>query len=492
MKRSQAVAKKTVTKKKVIAKKVTAKKRKSDPRKAPAVEIPHDDFNEQILIAAALNDPAAARIILKRCKPTLFMGEGHDAIIEAIGQAHQRGLTCDGSTIRQLGGERIRKQYVDDLMRQHKSAPTNLGHHIATLEWDTARAKLVEGPLSELLEKLEDPTVDPERVLAIARQIPQSLTGYGDRQYMYDPDQLVRENEAEMRARMSGVACYSYGIPDLDRHEETGEWRVVPGSKLKQITLVTAVSGSGKSTVLARMALHFAEEKRRVLFGAWEMQSGLSLEMLATFKLGWSRTKMAVGNFTEEELAIHLKAQREISAYVRFWKFPWGRDMGARPKYNDEVIDKIHAYIADSGAEICIFDLLRRAFVDRRLDSEEAALERMQVVADETCTHHIYAQQQRLKDIEKRNTKHPTREGIKGTSVWVDVPDTIIGVHLPSLWKNVPNTTLELLLLKQRHGVWPQRIEFDWDPDLAELYNGRTVDASVTEDEMKEWLKGAA
>lgn len=478
LKRSQA-------KKKRVSKKAVAKK-------APAVEIPHDDFNEQILLAAALTDDAAARIILKRCKPTLFMGEGHDAIIEAIGQAHQRGLTPDPATIRQLGGTRIRKQYVADLMRQHPKPPVSLGHHISALEWDTARAKLVEGPLSELLEKLEDPTVDPERVLAIARQIPQALTGFGDRQYMYDADQLVRENEHEMRERMKGVPCFSYGIDELDFYEDTGEWRVTPGTKLKQITLVTAVSGSGKSTVLARMALHFAKQKRRVLFGAWEMQSSLTLEMLATFELGWSRSKMSTGQYTEDELQIHLAKQREISAYVRFWKFPWGRDQGTRPRYNDEVIDKIHAYIADSGAEICIFDLLRRAFVDRRLDAEESALERMQVVADETCTHHIYAQQQRLKDIEKRNTKHPTREGIKGTSVWVDVPDTIIGVHMPSLWKNIPNDKLELLLLKQRHGVWPQRIEFDWDPDRAILSNGHTVDAAVTEDEMKEWLKGAA
>lgn len=488
MKRSQAKKAAKKTKKKV------AKKRQRSS-KAPAVEIPHDDFNEQVLLAAALADSDAARIILKRCKPQLFMGEGHDAIIEAIGIAHRRGLTPDPATIRQLGGERVRKQYVADLMRQHPSAPPNLGHHITALGWDTARAKCVEGPVSEFLAKLEDPTADPERVLAIARQIPLSLQGYGERQYMYDPDQLIRENETEMRQRMKGVACFSYGIDELDRYPDgpnAGEWRVIPGTKLKQITLVTAVSGSGKSTVLARMALHFAEQKRRTLFGAWEMQSGLSLEMLATFKLGWSRTKMAVGDFTEEELQQHLAVQREISAYVRFWKFPWGRDMGKRPKYNDEVIDKIHSYIADSGAEICIFDLLRRAFVDRRLDPEEAALERMQVVADETCTHHIYAQQQRLKDIEKRQKKHPTREGIKGTSVWVDVPDTIIGVHLPSLWKNIPNDTLELLLLKQRHGIWPQRIEFDWDPDTASLFNGRDVEASMHEDEMKEWLQGAA
>lgn len=470
--------------------------KKSDTRphvkKAPAVEIPHDDFNEQVLLAAALVDDAAARIILKRCKPQLFLGEGHDAIIEAVGVAHSRGLTPGPDTIRQIAGERVNRSYIENLMKQHPSAPPNLGHHIAALGWDTARAKCVEGPVAEFLKNLEDPTADPERVLAVARQIPMSLQGYGDRQYMYDPDQLVRENETTMRDRMTGTSCFSYGIPGLDRYPATGEWRVIPGAKLKQITLVTAVSGSGKSTVLARMALHFAAQKRRVLFGAWEMQSALSLEMLATFKLDWSRTKMATGDYTEEELQLHLQAQREVSAYVRFWKFPWGRDMGDRPKYNGEVIDKIHAYIADSGAEICIFDLLRRAFVDRRLDSEEAALESMQVVADETCTHHIYAQQQRLKDIEKRDSKHPTREGIKGTSVWVDVPDTIIGVHLPSLWKNIPNNTLELLLLKQRHGIWPQRVEFDWDPDRALLTNGRDVEASVSSDEMKEWLQGAA
>ena len=75
---------------------------------------------------------------------------------------------------------------------------------------------------------------------------------------------------------------------------------------------------------------------------------------------------------------------------------------------------------------------------------------RQQAMLNEMGVHGILAQQQRLKDIELRPDKRPTREGIKGSGAWTEVPDNIIGVHRPALWKPVPDNVLEVDILKQR------------------------------------------
>ena len=77
----------------------------------------------------------------------------------------------------------------------------------------------------------------------------------------------------------------------------------------------------------------------------------------------------------------------------------------------------------------------------------------------------VLVQQQKLKEVEQRDDKRPTRDTIKGSSAWVDVADTILGVNLPSLWKAVPEDMLEIIVLKQRYGRWPLLMEAEWQPD---------------------------
>jgi hypothetical protein len=169
-----------------------------------------------------------------------------------------------------------------------------------------------------------------------------------------------------------------------------------------------------------------------------------------------------------------------LSAWCRFWKQPWGRERGKRWT-NDGALDDIHEHIADSGCEVFIADLWKRCLRTTKPEDEEAALIRQQAIADETRTHAVLCQQQRLKDIEQRPDKRPTREGIKGSSAWVDVADTIIGVHRPSLWKNVDDDTVELDLLKQRWGKWPVAVEFDWDGDRGGAPRRRVAGSDLDE-----------
>jgi hypothetical protein len=435
-----------------------------------------DAFNEVVIVAAALVDEQARERALKRVTPDMFAADRHQAIWAAIAECHRRKLSPEPATLRQLGGESVDEQYLLGLMAERPAAPANLSHHLDAIEWDAARLRAAAGPVDSFVQALTDPAADPERVKSLARQIPASLDGYGERHYIYEPGQLVRAQMDEIRGRRKGTACFPYGLPGFDR-DANGIWRIVPGAKPKMITLVTALSGSGKSLVTGLIANEQRKLRRKVLYGAWETDGPMTAELIATSDLGWSKYKLSTGQLTEEEEGIFEKKLCEISAWVRFWKFPWERQSGAsRPKTNDEVLDRIHGYVADSGADVVVFDLWRRCLVDRRLDAEEAALERMQDMAKDTCAHFILCHQQRLKDVEQRKDRRPTREAIKGTSMWVDISDTILGIHLPSLWKPVPDNVLEIDVLKQRFGRWPIAVEFDYSPDQGRISNAREVD----------------
>jgi len=95
---------------------------------------------------------------------------------------------------------------------------------------------------------------------------------------------------------------------------------------------------------------------------------------------------------------------------------------------------------------------------------------------EELGVHAVLLQQQRLKDIESRPDKRPTREGIKGSGAWVEVPDTIIGVHRPALFKRIDDTVLECFVLKQRHGRFPLGVEFRWEPESGMISGGTAID----------------
>src|SRR5262249_23574089 len=101
---------------------------------------------------------------------------------------------------------------------------------------------------------------------------------------------------------------------------------------------------------------------------------------------------------------------------------------------------------------------------------------RQLAIAKATRTHHVLVHHLRGKDVEQRQDKRPTREAIKGSGAWVDVPDTIIGVHRPALWKSGPDDKLEPVVLKQRYGKWPLAVEFDHDPATGIISGGRTIE----------------
>lgn len=440
---------------------------------AAVVDIPHDVVNEQVMLAAAFADEEIRNSLVEMLSADLFVDERHAALWGAMRAMRARRLEWSVQTLHQMVGQHgVELEYIIELQKAYPSPPANMTHHVTILRWDKARADSVKGPLSELLEALRDPSTPPERVRALGRAVAACYEVKLDGSFMRDPRVLANDAMLEIERRRE-VAVYPYGIDGLDVDEEDRH-RMIPGVAPKKITVVTGVSGSCKSTICAKIGLEQARRKRRVLYGAWEMEPEEVIELMAMMSMGLDRYRMMTGQLTQEELdGMHERMER-IGSYVKFFDPPFQQNH--RKRYtNDDALDVVHGHVKESGAEVVIFDLWERILVDGEPSQERRALWRQQQMAKDTDTHCILVCQQKSKEIEERADKHPTRSTILGSSAWVDIADTILGLYRPSQWKFVEDATIEVDVLKQRYGQWPMRVEFDWDGNLASISDGRTV-----------------
>jgi len=474
--------------------------RERDTGAADIFKIPHDTSNEQLIVAAAITSPKARQELASRIRPEHFQDHDHSlawsSILRCLDQSHEPSVPA----LVKLSGGKLEKAYLDDIVRANPTAPGDMRFHIEALQWDTTRAKAVNGPISEMLRALQDPGTSPERVRALARQIPITLQGSSTRTHLRDGAALVAEHRGILRQRMNGIGLFPFGIEGLDTYppnsldddgtDVSGQPLLVPGCEPGKITTMTAISGGGKSTITALIALKQARicatrGSGKILFGSWEMPPNDTLELMACISAGIQRKRVKTGQITEAEFQLICDRMDMIKEWVKFVDMPFHKERGVRHTH-DEVLDVIHGYIADSGATLAIFDLWRRAFRRMKDESDEQeALYRQQAIAEETNCHCILVQQQRLKDIEVRSNPIPTREGIKGSSAWVDVSDTILGVYLPGLTKRVSRNVIQILVLKQRFGRWPLTIEFNWNGDIVEMSNPQLIWDAAIGDESK-------
>lgn len=444
--------------------------------------VKHDPVNEMVVIAAVCVDKAAADRLLPTIQPEVFFAKGHSDAWAALQLMQARGLYYDPATLTSMSGGRADAAYVDQLVRERPAAPPNLGYHVEMLLWDKRRIDGATGPVSAFLEALKDPSSDPEKVQALARSVPEAFTGFGSGRYLRDSRRVAFEQNQRLTDRRMGMATYPYGIPGLDNYaddepdpEKRGRARMIPGSAPSYVTVLTGISGSGKSTEACWIAIANAMAKRGTCFAGWEVGSGPTLELCAALNLGWHRGDLGMGRYSEEQQRELYEEMERLGEWIKFFELPFGRARGEKNS-NDRNLDLIQSVIAESHCEVFIADLMRRAFKETDPDDEEQAVYRLQAMAKEQRTHHIWLHQIRLKDLETRSDKRPTRDAMKGSSAWVEVPDTIIGVHRPALFKSIPDDKIENLILKQRWGEWPLAVEFDWDPFYGAITNGHSID----------------
>lgn len=450
-------------------------------RKGQKLELPAADLVvEQAVLAAAIVDLPTRKRLVQIIPSDWFHGPGHSEAWAALGLLDREQLVFDPATLTRLAPD-VDVPYLEDLARARPELPVDLSRFVELLRWDHARTELIRGPLGGLVEALADSNTAPSDVLSLARSCVSACEGHASLRYLREPSALVREQASEIQKRKDGAACHPFGLEGFDRYADgpdEGKWRMIPGLAPQKMTIVTGTPGSGKTSVAARFAVEQANRGRKVLYAAWEQGSGLTLELCATLSLGYSLSAFATGDFTDEELAAHEAEMLRLSDLIRFFEIPFDRGKAAPDKkwlLNDKRLDSIFEYLSATNPAVAIFDLWRRALGDYDPEAEEQALYRQQAMLQETRTHGILIHQLRAKEVEKKLDKRPTRDELKGSGAWFEVPDTIIGVHREALWKDVPDDVLSLIVLKQRHGRFPLQVDFDWDPDRGWIGPGRSV-----------------
>ena len=446
------------------------------------VTIQHDVTNEMIVVAAVLVDERIRARYVAKESAERFIDEDHAVIWRGIQRILKRGAAFDIQGLHKEVAGKVRLSYIKQLMDTYPKPPVSMARHIAALHWDSTRARATQDVIPEFLRALRDNSESPANVQALAERVARGLQVKADKSFMKDPRHLAAEQRIEMEKR-ANIACYEYGIPALDYFPD-GTHRCIPGAAPGKITNITAVSGAGKSVLAAYIALQQARRGRKVLYGAWEMGAGDTLEAMANIsfqdrpgandKLG-SRYASATGILDEDALDSFEERMRKIGEYVRFFDPPFENEP-TKSYTNEAAMAELHRMVADSGCELIVYDLFERCLPDGAPGPERRALFALQQLHKVTETHGLMCTQQKLKEVEKRSDKRPTRDTILGSQAWVDISDTIIGVHRPALWKPIPDDTSELIVLKQRFGRWPLAILFDWDGDRMIYENGRDVD----------------
>jgi replicative DNA helicase len=451
---------------------------------AGEITVPHDPVTEQVIIAAACVDVETRNHLVDIVQPDAMLAEQHRIIWSGIRELKHRKLEFDLATLQRLVGDKLDVSYLSELIRARPRVPDNMRFHLDNLFWDRQRAIAVTGPIASLVEAIRNPREQPERVRALARAVAQSFEGHGS-SFLIDPKELVREAVANINARLEGYAVYPFGIDGLDNYANSDRRRMIPGAFPGGMTVVTGVPGSGKSTFTSHVGLGIARQGRRVLYGAWEVQAPMTLEIMACLSLGWKRSDLydVGGNesptrqqFLTRERVIQIEERMHIIAqHITFMRNPFRRLVGQKIT-NAHNLDIVQEHIAESGCEVFIGDLWFRCLKDTDPAEEEQALFRQQAMLEEMNVHGILVQQQRSKDIEQRADKRPTREGIKGSGAWAEAADNIIGIHRPALWKKIPDDFIEALIFKQRFGKWPIAVEFHWDADRGSIKGGAEID----------------
>ena len=451
--------------------------------------------NEQIVLGAIIAGWATIGERLLNALPhDFFLAESHSRIVQVLAQMKRRKLGWDMATAMSLGGEGFDVELLAEIIESRPEVPENLDFHVDRMLWDRCRATTLQGPLTALLDSLKDPASDPEQVAALSEQVRTSLRSGTKRRHLRDSKALAREQAVEIAKRAQGIACYPYGLDGLDYYESVDAAsnagvpnaerladdrgrvrRVAPGCAPGLITFITAMPGSCKSTLAARISLGLARQKRKVLYGAWEPDSKMTLELLAIMSLGYSRSAFLQGIFTTEEHRNVSQRMEAIGEWVQFLDNPFVDRDAAKPT-NESNIDLLMSYIADSGCEVAVCDLWQYCLVTDQPSDESRALKYQQTRLKESRVHGILLHQNKHKDSPYIRPDHkPTASGMKGSGAYLEVADTVLAPHYPALWKQVPKNRFEIYLLKQRWGLPPAGIQFECDLDSGSFEGGTTI-----------------
>lgn len=425
-----------------------------------------DVANEQSVILGVLATPADAEPVLRRVSPGEFLDSRHVLVWTAFRAALDQRQWYQPAAVRRIiadaGGDL--DSYLAGLEKLAEVAPpADLPRCVETLRWDSRRHAVLTEGMPQLRKALLQGSAEPSSVRALAARVAESLSSVAAADFV-GADQVVNEYAADLhRRRRQGV--YGLGYPAFDDLLGRG---FAPGLT----TVVSGVSSAGKSSVLMNWAMRLAEQGRRVAYCAWE-ETHLSLaDIIAAADPDdpidyQSLQRGSLDDATRRRAVERVRRYTDVRqpGWIRFVRNPFTRAMMASGKiHNTDNYHTIDAIVAESGADVVIYDMLERAYAERQIQAVEQMLEMVQDMHKVRDVHGIVGAQTNLEVVERANKKSANRSDVKGSKRIVEIADIFINLYREGQFlvgdaDNVLTTTCD----KQRHGRSPWRVDWHWE-----------------------------
>src|SRR5690606_1068736 len=130
----------------------------------------------------------------------------HVVMQRALRVMEEHGLEYDGQVFRRLiadEGVPVDEGYIASV-EEDAAVPENLDWHVETLRWDATRARIIRGPVPELIRALKDPKAGPDELTGAARAILRAVEGGAQgRRFIRRKEELARSYKAEIAARVA-------------------------------------------------------------------------------------------------------------------------------------------------------------------------------------------------------------------------------------------------------------------------------------------------
>jgi replicative DNA helicase len=422
-----------------------------------------------IVLANMIKSNKLRRRLSKELKTYNFIGKKHRTIFNVLNRFTEKNLEFDFDTFVSLTkedeeyGSLVYLQKIEKLFEEN----CNIDYHINILKTDSIKHHIKEKRLEKLIDVLEDPHSDIEKVNDQINFIKKEITDNFDKTYLISGSDLRKEWWKDYQNRKKETIYVPTGISGLD-------FRLIEGLARKKCSVWAARPGMGKTTTMANIGLNLI---RGIKDDKGEIVCPPKKVLIVPLETGHiSYIDIMVTMIVKEKMQIDLKQGISALSGITLEKMIRYADQITKDeeKYIKIALDEIFAnpnlVVSDNPSmslnqleitlenenfDICIIDLWEK-LSDVRIEASVIAekLNRTQAMAKDYNVHMAIVQQIKRNKDEKGKAKKPSIELLKNSGGYEEIADLVIMMHREKYYDpSLQDDVIEYIIGKQRRGV---------------------------------------
>jgi replicative DNA helicase len=413
--------------------------------------------NEQVVLGALVNDPAAFEREVPSLRPEWFNHPRHRAIAAALRDLRKRGASYAADSVVQLAGGEVDLAYLRKLEGQFSALPpANLTLHLEDLRRDAAKFGASED-LAALYAGLDDPHAGLEEAQGHALAIVKRLRDAGTAGSRVKRGKALHDEwMAELEESRTGKSprFVPLRFTGLDEHLYAG---LRPGD----LVVLAARPGMGKSTFCSNLTLRQVLAGRRVLNCPVEAGTASVVDQMVCCRTRIEAEKLVKTpeQLTDEDVFAMNRAAREIldSGLVTF---------------DDELasMDDLELRVEEDNFDVVILDLFEYLLQGELKPAEVTdALRRLKKLGKRRKFCAVVVQQ--IRRIKRTRNPRPRLDELKNSGGYEEVGDLILLLHRSKYYdpESADEDVMEVKVAKQRRGPQNLTAGFLFEPAICRV-----------------------